>query len=118
LDLASFLHIVDGAKRASDGADFATDASCFVHHFGTGSFIHRDGFYGASVQAPGFVALGTGVGNLFARVMKVEYLDARFGRGKCAVVLERTGHFALQTASALVCVDVQHLLHVYLLWVM
>jgi hypothetical protein len=49
--------------------------------------------------------------------MKIKNLDAGFGRGKGAVVLKRTSHFALQAAGALVCIDVQHFLHVSLLWV-
>jgi hypothetical protein len=70
------------------------------------------------MQAPGLVALGAGVGHFFASVVKVKYLDAGFGGGEGAVVLERTGHFALQTASTFVCVNVQHLLHAgSLLWV-
>ena len=39
---------------------------------------------GASVQAPGFVALGAGVGHFLAGVMEVKDLDARFGRRKVA----------------------------------
>jgi hypothetical protein len=68
------------------------------------------------MQTPGLVALGAGVGHFFAGVVKVKDLDARLGGGVRAVVLERTSHFALQTAGALVCVDVQHLLHERLLW--
>jgi uncharacterized protein (AIM24 family) len=67
------------------------------------------------VQAPGFVALGAGVGHFFAGVMEIKHLDARFGGGVCAVVLEGTGHFALQAAGTFVRVDVQDFLHVYLL---
>jgi hypothetical protein len=39
--------------------------------------------------------------------MEVEDLDARFGGSEGAVVLERTGHLALQTSGAFVCVDMQ-----------
>jgi hypothetical protein len=47
--------------------------------------------------------------------MKIKHLDARFGGGVCAVVLKRTGHFALQAAGTFVRIDVQDFLHVYLL---
>jgi hypothetical protein len=70
------------------------------------------------MQAPGLVTLGAGVRYFFTRVMKVKHLDPGFGGGEGAVVLEGTGHFALQTAGTFVCVDVQHLLHGgSLLWV-
>jgi hypothetical protein len=48
-------------------------------------------------------------------MVEVKHLDARFGGGVCAVVLERTGHFALQAAGTFVRIDVQDFLHVYLL---
>ena len=48
-------------------------------------------------------------------MVEVEDLDAGFGGGESAIVLEGTGHFALQTAGALVRVDMQHLLHASLL---
>jgi hypothetical protein len=67
------------------------------------------------VQAPSFVALGAGVRHFFAGVMEIKHLDTRFGCGVCAVVLERTGHFALQAAGTFVRIDVQDFLHVYLL---
>jgi hypothetical protein len=67
------------------------------------------------MQAPGFVTLGAGVGHFFASVVEIKYLDARFGGGVCAVVLKRTGHFALQAAGTFVRIDVQDFLHVYLL---
>jgi hypothetical protein len=47
--------------------------------------------------------------------MEVKHLDARLGGGKGAVVLKRTGHFALQAACAFVGVDVQDFLHLRLL---
>ena len=111
LHLAGFLDVIDGAEWAGDGADLAADSGGFVHHFGACCLIHRDGLDRARVQAPGLVALGTGVRHFFAGVVEVKHLDARFGGGEGAVVLERTGHFALQTAGAFVCIDVQHLLH-------
>jgi hypothetical protein len=49
-------------------------------------------------------------------MVKVEHLDARFGSGVSAVVLKRSGHFALQAAGTFVRVDVQDFLHVCLLW--
>lgn len=76
------------------------------------AFVNRDGFYRASVQAPSLVALGAGVRYFFTCFVEVEDLDARFGCGKCAIVFKSTSHFALQTAGALVCVNVQHFLHV------
>jgi hypothetical protein len=47
--------------------------------------------------------------------VEVKNLDARFGGGESAIVLKRTSHFALQTTGALVGVDMQHFLHVFLL---
>jgi hypothetical protein len=67
------------------------------------------------MQAPGFIALGAGVRHLFTGVVEVKDPDARFGGGVCAVVLKRTGHFALQAAGTFVRVDVQDFLHVDLL---
>jgi hypothetical protein len=65
------------------------------------------------MQAPGLIALGTGVRHFLACVVEVKYLDARLGGGKGAVVLKGTGHLALEAPSAFVRVDVQHLLHFF-----
>lgn len=116
LDFASLLHVVDGAKRASDGAHLAADAGGFVHHHGAGDFVFGDRLDRASMQAPRFVTLRAGVGHFFTRLVEVKYFDARFGCGKCAVILERTGHLALKTARAFVRVNVQDFLHLHLQW--
>jgi hypothetical protein len=68
------------------------------------------------MQAPRFVTLRAGVRHFFAGLMKVKYFDARFGCGKYAVILERTGHLALQAARAFVRVNVQDFLHLHLQW--
>ena len=44
--------------------------------------------------------------SLLARVMEIKHLDAGLGGGKDAIVLERTGHLALQAPRAFVGVDV------------
>jgi hypothetical protein len=80
------------------------------------SLVHGDGLDRAGMQAPGLVALGAGVRHLLAGMVEVKNLDARLGGGVGAVILERTGHFALHAAGAFVCVDVQDFLHVGLLW--
>ena len=112
--LPSVLNVINCSERTRDGAYLATNAGGFVDHFGARGFVHGDGFHRAGMQAPGFVALGAGVGHFFASVVEVKHLDAGFGGGVCAVVLERTGHFALQTTSAFICVDMQRLLHAVL----
>ena len=112
LDLAGFLHVVDRAERAADGADLAADAGAVVDHLGAGHLVERDRFDRAGVQAPGFVALRAGVGHLATGVMEVEHLDAALGRRVGGVVLEGTGHFTLEAPGALLRVDVQGLLHV------
>ena len=65
------------------------------------------------MQAPGFIALGAGVGHFSARAVEVENLDARLGGGKHAVILVRTGHLTLQTAGALLGIDVQTFEHAW-----
>jgi hypothetical protein len=112
LDFAGFFHIVDRAEWAGDSANFATYASTFVNDFRTRGFVNGDGFYGACVQTPSLIALGAGVRHFFPGVVEVKNFDTGFGGGKGAVVLERTRHFTLHTASAFVRVDVQYLLHV------
>ena len=118
LHFAGLLHVIDGAEWAGNRADFAAYAGGFVNHLGTRGFVNRDGLHRAGMQAPGFIALGAGVGHFFAGLMKLKHLNARLGSGEGAVVLKRTRHLALQAACAFVRVDVQHLLHASLLWVM
>jgi hypothetical protein len=67
------------------------------------------------MQTPSFVTLRAGVRHFFACLMEVKHLDARLGRCKCAVVLKRASHLALQAACAFVGVDVQDFLHLDLL---
>src|ERR1035437_9800301 len=117
LHLAGSGDVIDRAKRAGDGADLAADTDGLVDHLGASRLVHANGRDRTGMQAPGFIALGAGVGHFLAGHVKVKNLDTRFGGGERAVVVKRTGHFALHTASALVRVDVQHLLHVSLLWV-
>jgi hypothetical protein len=117
LHFAGFLHIVDSAKRAGNGAHLAAYAGRFVHYFGASGFIYCDSFYGARMQAPCLIALRAGVGYFFTCVMKVKYFNARFAGGIRAVVFKTTGHFALQAPRAFVGVDVQDFLHTELLWV-
>ncbi len=112
LHLASFFHVIDRAKRASDRANLAAHAGTLVDDLSACRFVNGDGFYRAGMQAPSFVALGAGVRHFFASVVKVENLDAGFRSGKRAVVLKRTSHFTLHTSGAFVRVDVQYLLHV------
>ena len=111
LNFACLLHVIDRAKWACNGAHLTTDASGFVHHHGASDFVFGDRLHGASVQTPSFIALRAGVRHFFAGLMEVKHFDAGFGCGECAVVLERTGHLALQTARAFVWVDVQDFLH-------
>ena len=49
--------------------------------------------------------------HFLARVVEVKDLDARLGGGVGAIVLEGTGHFALEAPGAFLRVDVQGLLH-------
>jgi hypothetical protein len=117
LNLAGLLHVVDGAEGAGNGADLATHAGRLVDDLGAGGLVDGDRLHRAGVQAPGLVALRAGIGHFLAGVMEFKDLDTRLGRRVRAVVLERTGHLALHAARAFVCVDMQHLLHVSLLWV-
>jgi hypothetical protein len=59
------------------------------------------------MQAPSLVTLGAGVGDFFAGLVEVKNLDTGLGGGEGAIVLERTGHLALQASGALVCIDMQ-----------
>jgi sigma-54 dependent transcriptional regulator, acetoin dehydrogenase operon transcriptional activator AcoR len=117
LHLTGFLHIVHGAKRASDSADLATYAGRIVNHFGPSGFVHRNSLNRTSMQAPSLVALGAGVGYLFASMVKIKHLDARLARRIVPIIFKRTRHFALQASGAFVRINVQHLLHKSLLWV-
>jgi hypothetical protein len=111
LHLASFFYIVNRSKRAGNRTNFATHASGFIHHFGASRFVHCDGFDWARMQTPRFVTLRTGVGDFFTGMVEIKHLDTRFSGSECAVVLKRTRHFALHTACAFVCVDMQRFLH-------
>jgi hypothetical protein len=82
-----------------------------MHHLGAGVGVNANRIHRACIQAPGFGALGTGVGHLASGVLEGKYLDARLGDVEYPVVLEGTRHFALQTAGAFVGVDVQRFLH-------
>jgi hypothetical protein len=109
--LAAVAVVVDGAEGAGDGAHLAADAHRFQHVLGTGFRVDHDGVHRARLHAPGLVALGAGVGNEAPLVVKGEHLDARLGGIEHALVLERAGHFALQTARALAGVDVKRFQH-------
>lgn len=76
LHLAGGLHIIHGAERAGDRANFAADTDIVLDDLGAGDVVDADRIHRTCMQAPGFIALRAGVGNLGAGVMKVEHLDA------------------------------------------
>jgi hypothetical protein len=52
------------------------------------------------MQAPGFAALGAGVGRKASFIVEVKHLDARLAGVENGLVLVGTGHFALEAAGA------------------
>ena len=105
-DLAGRLRVIDRAERAGDGADFAAHALFIGHHLGAGAGVDADRIDRARAQTPGFVALGTGVWCKSPLVVEGENLDKRSCRVECPGMLERAGHFALETAGTLTRIDV------------
>ena len=104
--------VIDGAKRAGDGAHLAANADIVVDLNRAGLAVAGQGFNRTGIGAPGFGALGAGIGNGVAAVLEFKHLDARAGRIENAFMLVRTGHFTLQATGALVRINKQRLYHV------
>jgi hypothetical protein len=68
--------VVNRAKRTGDGADFATNTDIIQYDFGPCAVIQLNGIYRTSLQTPGFSALGAGIRNLAAFMMKFKNFDA------------------------------------------
>jgi hypothetical protein len=109
--LASRLRVIDSAKRTGNGADLAADTLVVGNNLGAGRKIDTDGVNRAGTHAPGFIALGTGVGRKSPFMVESENLDIRSRWVKSAGVLIGTGHFALETAGTLARIDVEGFLH-------
>ena len=75
-DFTAIKIIVDGAKWAGDGADFATYAAFFGYDFCARCLIDGNGFYRAGTHTPGFFALGAGKGDVALGFAELEYLDS------------------------------------------
>ena len=75
LDLASFLHIVDRAKRTSNRAHLATHTGGVVDLHRPRCFIFGDGLDRTGMQTPSLITLRAGVGHLLAGFVEVKHLD-------------------------------------------
>ena len=74
-DLAGYLGIVDRSKWAGNRADLASYAFIIRNFLGAGNQVDTDRIDRAGAHAPGFVALGTGIGCKSTFIVEGKHLD-------------------------------------------